>query len=69
MAFAAMMMAGLDGVQNKIHPGRAGDKNLYDLPPEEDAEDSYGVFISRTGAEYLDNDREFRRAVAFSATT
>ena len=31
------MMAGLDGVQNKIHPGDPADKNLYDLPPEEDA--------------------------------
>jgi hypothetical protein len=30
-------MAGLDGIQNKIHPGEAADKNLYDLPPEEDA--------------------------------
>ena len=29
-------MAGLDGVQNKIHPGDPADKNLYDLPPEED---------------------------------
>ncbi len=28
-------MAGLDGIQNKIHPGDAADKNLYDLPPEE----------------------------------
>src|SRR5579863_1853486 len=36
-AFSALMMAGLDGVQNKIHPGEAADKNLYDLPPEEDA--------------------------------
>jgi glutamine synthetase len=35
LAFAAMMMAGLDGVQNKIHPGDPMDKNLYDLPPEE----------------------------------
>ena len=35
LAFAAMLMAGLDGVQNKIHPGEAMDKNLYDLPPEE----------------------------------
>jgi glutamine synthetase len=34
-AFAAMMMAGLDGIENKIHPGDAMDKNLYDLPPEE----------------------------------
>jgi len=35
LAFAAMMMAGLDGIQNKLHPGDAMDKNLYDLPPEE----------------------------------
>jgi glutamine synthetase len=35
LAFAAMLMAGLDGVQNKIHPGEPVDKNLYDLPPEE----------------------------------
>ena len=37
LAFAALMMAGLDGIQNKIHPGDPADKNLYDLPPEEDA--------------------------------
>ncbi|MFZ8898703.1 MAG: type I glutamate--ammonia ligase [Alphaproteobacteria bacterium] len=35
LAFAAMMMAGLDGIKNKIHPGDPMDKNLYDLPPEE----------------------------------
>ncbi|MDG2945656.1 glutamine synthetase, partial [Bisgaard Taxon 10/6] len=35
LAFAALLMAGLDGVVNKIHPGDAMDKNLYDLPPEE----------------------------------
>ncbi len=35
LAFAAMMMAGLDGIQKKIHPGQAMDKDLYDLPPEE----------------------------------
>ncbi|MFI4955075.1 MAG: glutamate--ammonia ligase [Gammaproteobacteria bacterium] len=34
LAFAAMLMAGLDGIRNKIHPGEAMDKNLYDLPPE-----------------------------------
>jgi glutamine synthetase len=34
-AFTAMLMAGLDGIENKIHPGDAMDKNLYDLPPEE----------------------------------
>jgi glutamine synthetase len=35
LGFAAMLMAGLDGIQNRIHPGEAMDKNLYDLPPEE----------------------------------
>src|SRR5467141_3512717 len=35
LAFAAMMMAGLDGIQNKIDPGEPMDKNLYELPPEE----------------------------------
>ncbi|MFQ5512522.1 MAG: type I glutamate--ammonia ligase [Candidatus Krumholzibacteriia bacterium] len=35
LAFAAMMMAGLDGIENKIHPGEPLDKNIYDLPPEE----------------------------------
>ena len=38
LAYAALLMAGLDGIQNKIHPGDAMDKNLYDLPPEELAE-------------------------------
>ena len=35
LAFAALLMAGLDGIQNKIEPGEASDKDLYDLPPEE----------------------------------
>ncbi|WP_366654364.1 type I glutamate--ammonia ligase [Fodinicurvata sp. EGI_FJ10296] len=35
LAFSAMLMAGLDGIQNKIHPGDPMDKNLYDLPAEE----------------------------------
>jgi glutamine synthetase len=38
LAYAALFMAGLDGIQNKIHPGEAMDKNLYDLPPAELAE-------------------------------
>ena len=38
LAFAALLMAGLDGIQNKLHPGDAADKNLYDLPPEEEAQ-------------------------------
>ncbi|WNO54563.1 type I glutamate--ammonia ligase [Stakelama saccharophila] len=35
LAYAALLMAGLDGIQNKLHPGEAMDKNLYDLPPAE----------------------------------
>ena len=35
LCFAALLMAGLDGIKNKINPGEAMDKNLYDLPPEE----------------------------------
>ncbi|HUF55008.1 MAG TPA: type I glutamate--ammonia ligase [Thermohalobaculum sp.] len=35
LAFSALLMAGLDGIRNKIHPGEAADKDLYDLPPEE----------------------------------
>ncbi|WP_375382560.1 type I glutamate--ammonia ligase [uncultured Sphingomonas sp.] len=38
LAYAALLMAGLDGIQNRIHPGEAMDKNLYDLPPAELAE-------------------------------
>ena len=37
LCFSALLMAGLDGIMNKIHPGEAADKNLYDLPPEENA--------------------------------
>jgi glutamine synthetase len=35
LAFAALLMAGIDGIKNKIDPGPASDKDLYDLPPEE----------------------------------
>ncbi|WP_411287510.1 type I glutamate--ammonia ligase [Phenylobacterium sp.] len=35
LCYAALLMAGLDGIRNKIHPGEAMDKNLYDLPPRE----------------------------------
>jgi glutamine synthetase len=59
LAFAALLMAGLDGVQNKIHPGDAVDKNLYDLPPEE-AKMVPNVCSSLDMAlEHLDKDREF----------
>jgi glutamine synthetase len=59
LAFAAMMMAGLDGVQNKIHPGDPSDKNLYDLPPEEDAKIPTVCSSLEQALEYLDKDREF----------
>ena len=62
LAFSAMMMAGLDGIQNKIHPGDAMDKDLYDLPPEE-ARDIPTVCHSLDQAlEVLDQDREFLKA-------
>lgn len=59
LAFSALMMAGLDGVQNKIHPGDAADKNLYDLPPEEDARIPTVCSSLEQALEALDKDREF----------
>ncbi|HPR08813.1 MAG TPA: glutamine synthetase, partial [Denitromonas sp.] len=59
LAFASMMMAGLDGIQNKIHPGDAADKDLYDLPPEEDALIPTVCTSLEQALEYLDKDREF----------
>ncbi len=59
LAFAALMMAGLDGVQNKIHPGDPSDKNLYDLPPEEDAKIPTVCSSLEQALEHLDKDREF----------
>lgn len=38
LAFSAILMAVIDGIQNKIHPGDPLDKDIYDLPPEEAAE-------------------------------
>ena len=49
-AFAAMMMAGLDGIQNKIHPGEPADKDLYDLEPEEEKHIPTGVPLAGHGA-------------------
>jgi glutamine synthetase type I len=59
LAFAAMLMAGLDGIQNKIHPGEAADKNLYDLPPEEDAKIPTVCSSLDMALDYLDKDRAF----------
>jgi len=58
-AFAAMMMAGLDGIQNKIHPGEASDKDLYHLPPEEDKKIPRVCHSLDMALAALDKDREF----------
>ena len=59
LAFSALLMAGLDGIQNKIHPGDAMDKNLYDLPPEEEALIPKVCHSLEMALENLDKDREF----------
>jgi len=62
LAFTAMMMAGLDGIQNKIHPGEAMDKDLYDLPPEEDKKIPKVCHALDMALEHLDKDRKFLTA-------
>ena len=59
LAFSAMMLAGLDGIQNKINPGDAMDKDLYDLPPEELADVPTVCGSLREAMESLDADRDF----------
>jgi glutamine synthetase len=59
LAFSAMLMAGLDGIQNKIHPGEAMDKDLYDLPPEEEKAIPQVAHSFDMALEALDADREF----------
>jgi glutamine synthetase len=59
LAFSAMLMAGLDGIENKIHPGDPMDKNLYDLPPEELSEVPTVCGSLREALEALDADRDF----------
>jgi glutamine synthetase len=59
LSFTAMMMAGLDGIQNKIHPGDAMDKDLYDLPAEEAAEIPTVASSLEQALDCLDKDREF----------
>ena len=54
-----MLMAGLDGIKNKIHPGDAMDKDLYDLPPEELADVPTVAGSLREAMQSLDADREF----------
>jgi glutamine synthetase len=62
LAFAAMMMAGIDGIQNKIHPGDAADKDLYDLPPEEGKLIPTVASSLTMALEALDADRAFLTA-------
>ncbi|NTV96165.1 MAG: glutamate--ammonia ligase [Thiobacillus sp.] len=59
MCFAALMMAGLDGILNKIHPGDPATKNLYDLPPEEEAKIPTVCHSLDMALDALDKDREF----------
>jgi len=58
-AFGAMLMAGLDGILNKIHPGEAMDKNLYDLPPEVEKNIPSVCFSLDQALDALNDDREF----------
>lgn len=62
LAFAAMLMAGIDGIQNKIHPGEAMDKNLYDLPPEEDKAIPTVCYALDQALDELNKDRKFLTA-------
>ena len=59
LAFSALLMAGLDGILNKIHPGEAMDKNLYDLPPAELKQIPTVCGSLREALESLDKDRDF----------
>ena len=59
LAFSALLMAGLDGVQNKIHPGEAATKDLYHLPPEEDAQIPTVASSLEQALQALQDDHEF----------
>src|SRR3982075_2296658 len=61
-AFASMLLAGIDGIQNKIHPGDPGDKDLYDLEPEEDKKIPTVCHSLDMALDYLDKDRGFLKA-------
>lgn len=62
LVFAAMMLAGLDGIQNKTNPGDAMDKDLYDLPPEEEKELKLVALSLDEALGALDKDRDFLKA-------
>ncbi len=59
LCFAALLMAGLDGIKHKIHPGEASDKDLYDLPPEELAQIPTVCGSLREALEELEKDMDF----------
>ncbi|CAM3056898.1 glutamate--ammonia ligase [Moritella viscosa] len=59
LAFSAMLMAGIDGIKNRIHPGDAMDKDLYDLPAEEAAEIPQVASSLQEALSALDTDRDF----------
>jgi glutamine synthetase len=59
LCYAALFMAGLDGIQNRIHPGEAMDKNLYDLPPAELAEVPTVCGSLREALDSLEADMDF----------
>ncbi len=59
LCFSALLMAGLDGIENKIHPGEAATKDLYHLPPEEDALVPTVCHSLDQALEYLDKGRAF----------
>ncbi len=61
-AFSAMMLAGLDGIQKKIHPGEPMDKDLYDLEPEEEKKIPTVCYSLEQALECLDKDRAFLKA-------
>src|SRR5262249_46774766 len=61
-AFAAMLMAGIDGIHNKIHPGEPSDKDLYHLPPEEDKKIPRVCHSLDMALEHLDKNRDFLKA-------
>ena len=62
LTFSALLMAGLDGIQNRIHPGDAMDKDLYDLPPAEAKSIPQVCGSLREALESLDADRDFLKA-------
>ena len=62
LTFTAMMMAGLDGIQNKIHPGGPMEKDLYDLPPEEEKNVATVAHSLDLALDALDADRDFLKA-------